>query len=179
MKLSIESAQTELREVLPDKAARWTRREQFHLTLRFLGNVETSRADELVSVSQEVCRHFAPLDLTARGMGFFPDARFPRVLWVGVKDPAGQLKNVWQAIQTVTQPFTQEAPEVRFVGHITVARLNRLRRPEVENLADAVEKLQNHVFGQWTANQLQLMRSELSPQGARHTLLAELPFVGK
>lgn len=175
----MEKVQTELGELLPDKAARWTRREQYHLTLRFLGNVEASRADELIRASQAACRHFAPLDLTAQGLGFFPDARFPRVLWVGVKDRTGHLQSVWQEIQTATQAFTQEEREDQFVGHITVARLNRLRRPEAENLADTVEKFQNHVFGQWTVNQLELVRSELSPQGARHTVLAALPLAGK
>lgn len=179
VKTTIETVQTSFRRVLADRAARWTRREQFHLTLRFLGNVETARIAELIEMAQSACRSFASLKLMARGVGFFPDARFPRVLWMGVKDQMQQLPLLWQAMMSATAPFTAEQPEDRFVGHVTLARLNRLRRPEVENLAREAKNLEGKLFAEWTATRLELMRSELSQQGARHTVLAELPLLGK
>ena len=179
IKDSIEKTQTALKRALPDKAARWTRRQQFHLTLRFLGNVAASSVKELIESMHGVCRNFAPLQLQAAGLGFFPDKRFPRVLWAGINDEVNQLEPLWRAIQTATQPFTTEKPENAFVGHVTLARFNRLRRPEADSLLSAAGKLENMSFGKWTAEQLELMRSELSSQGARHTLLASLPLAGK
>ena len=88
VKDELEKAQGELRRLLPQGTVRWTRREQFHLTLRFLGNVEAQSLATLSQALNLAARVFAPLQLQARQVGFFPNARFPRVLWVGVRcDP--------------------------------------------------------------------------------------------
>lgn len=100
------------------------------------------------------------------------------MVWVGVRDLDGRFEPLWQAIQSATQPFTKEAPEPNFTGHVTLARLNRFTPAEAEALASAAGKFEETLFGEWTANRLELMRSELSSQGARHSVLAELPFRG-
>ena len=174
----IERAQRELAKVLPAKAARWTRREQFHLTLRFLGNVAVSQVDDLARAAKAACQPFGPLKLTAAEVGFFPNSRSPHVLWVGVKDSDGKLPALWTALQTATQPFTNEAAEKNFTGHITLARLNRLHRGQCEDLGAAAAQYQQMVFGSWLCGHLEIMRSELLPQGARHSMLAELPLAG-
>jgi len=179
VKKAIQELQHQLRRALPDKAARWTRPEQFHLTLRFLGSVACARVTELIGTLRKACEPFAPLQLEAGGLGYFPDARFPRVLWAAVRDRSKQLESVWRVVQSATQPFTAEATESRFVGHITLARLNRLGRSEAEALARSVHQLQSNSLGEWRATELQLMRSELSPQGARHTPLASVLIPGK
>jgi 2'-5' RNA ligase len=176
VKSAIDATQSELRRVVPDRAARWTRREQFHLTLRFLGNVSASRVNPLIDVIRAACEPFAPLRLVAGQMGFFPDRRVPRVLWVGVKDLESRLIPLWSGLQSATQPFAGEPAETDFTGHVTLARLNRPRRVQIEELVKAAGKFENSVFGEWTAEQVELMRSELLPQGARHSLLAALPL---
>src|SRR5262245_52579678 len=80
----IETAQSELKRALPDHCVRWTRRGQFHLTLKFLGNVEAHRVDELTGNLRQVSVGFAPLRLRAERIGFFPDMRYPRVIWAWV-----------------------------------------------------------------------------------------------
>ena len=95
-----------------------------------------------------------------------------------MSDADQRLSSLWSAIQSATQPFTGEAQETEFTGHVTLARVNRLRRTEFEALALAVRKFDTGAFGQWTANQIELMRSELLPQGAHHSLLAALPLLG-
>ena len=179
VKETIEAAQAELRRFLPPKAARWARREQFHLTLRFLGNVAASRVDELVEACHGACQSFGPLHLCARRIGFFPNAWEPRVVWVGISDLDDRLPGVWNAVQSATQPFTSEPPESRFTGHVTLARVNRLSRDQAVQLAAAAARFEKIAFGEWTAVELELMRSELLPEGARHSLLASFPMLGK
>src|SRR4051812_30141329 len=79
VKDEIEKAQKEMRDALPGNFMRWTNREQFHLTLKFLGNVASSRVAELTEILREACGQFSALRLRAERIGFFPDARFPRV----------------------------------------------------------------------------------------------------
>jgi 2'-5' RNA ligase len=118
------------------------------------------------------CRGFSALPLRAERVGFFPDLRYPRVVWAGVQDQAGQLLRLQQAVDAATRDFTTEQKEERFSGHITLARIKAIKRPEAEALRQAAAGMAERLFGQWTAGEVELMRSVLSPQGARHTSLA-------
>src|SRR5437667_12816717 len=111
VKAAVEAAQTVLRRVSPEVAVRWTRREQFHLTLRFLGNLEATRAPKLTAAVRLICQPFAPLRMRAEQIGLFPDECFPRVIWVGIKDDQDQLPLLQRAVQSATQDFSGETPE--------------------------------------------------------------------
>jgi 2'-5' RNA ligase len=174
VKAKMEEAQAELRRVLPQRSVRWARREQFHLTLRFLGDVEAARVEALGEAIRAACRGFGALPLRAERVGFFPDLRYPRVAWVGVQDQAEQLARLHQTVEAATKGFTTEAKEERFTGHITLARIKGIKRPEAEALGKAAAGMADRVFGQWTAYHIDLMRSKLLPQGARHVTIASI-----
>lgn len=175
----IARAAAELRRVLPESAMRWTRREQLHLTLRFLGKVETPSLGALTQALRTTCATFAPLQMSAGGIGFFPQGRPPRVVWVGVRDQAGELSALQRAIQNVTAPFTAEPPEARFTGHITLGRVKHLRRPEAAALSQLAAGMAERRFGEWLAAEVELFRSQLSEQGALHLRLAAVPLAQK
>ena len=174
IKAKIEEAQAELRRVLPERAVRWTRREQFHLTLKFLGDVDAARVEALGEALRAACRGFGALHLRAERVGFFPDLRYPRVVWVGVQDQAERLPLLQEAVARATREYTTEEKEKQFTGHVTLARIKGIKRPEAEALGKAAAGMAERLFGQWTACQVELMRSELLPQGARHSTLASI-----
>jgi len=174
VKAKMEEAQAELRRVLPQCSVRWARRAQLHLTLRFLGDVAPARVEALGEAIRAACRGFGALHLRAERLGFFPDLRYPRVAWVGVCDQAEQLPRLQQTVEAATEGFTTEKKEERFTGHITLARIKGIKRPEAEALGQAALGMADRLFGQWTAYQIELMRSELLPQGARHTTIAAI-----
>jgi 2'-5' RNA ligase len=179
VKEAVARAQSDLRKAVPGQEIRWTRPEQFHLTLSFLGKVPLSRVENLITALRDVCEEFAPLTLVSTGIGFFPGARRPRVIWAGVNDANGRLSALWRALQLVTRPFTAEKAEESFSGHITLARVNRVPGGQADALMKAAENLAGTTFGEWTATHVDLMRSELSPQGARHIVLAAVPLAGR
>jgi RNA 2',3'-cyclic 3'-phosphodiesterase len=174
VKAKLEAAQADLRRVLPDRNVRWARREQFHLTLRFLGDVEAAQAEALAVALRTACAGFGALHLRAERIGCFPERGYPRVVWVGVRDQAEQLPRLQQLVEAATQGFTAEPSEARFTGHLTLARIKGIKRPEAEALGQAAAGMADRVFGHWAAYQIELMRSELLPQGARHSSLAAI-----
>lgn len=174
VKAELEQAQTDLRRVLPGPNVRWTRREQFHLTLKFLGDVEAARVEALGEALRGACQGFAPLRLRAAGVGGFPDLCYPRVLWTGVRDETDQLPRLQAAVDVVSRDFTSAEKEERFTGHVTLARIKGIKRAAAEALARVAVGLKERLFGQWTAYKMELMQSELSPHGARHTPLAAI-----
>jgi RNA 2',3'-cyclic 3'-phosphodiesterase len=174
IKEKIQAAQTELRRALPERSVRWTKREQFHLTLKFLGDVDAARVEALGEAIRAACRGFGALHLQAERVGFFPDLRYPRVVWAGVQDSAEQLPRLQGAVEQATREFTTEEKAERFTGHVTFARIKGIKRLEAEALGKAAAGMTERRFGQWTAYHIDLMRSELSPQGARHSTLASI-----
>jgi RNA 2',3'-cyclic 3'-phosphodiesterase len=174
VKVNLEAAQANLRQVLPDRNVRWARREQFHLTLRFLGDVEAARVEALAEAIRTACAGFGALHLRAERIGCFPERGYPRVVWVGVRDEAEQLPRLQQVVEAASAGFISEPKEERFTGHLTLARIKGIKRPEAEALSKAAAGMADRVFGQWPAYQIELMRSELLPQGARHRSLAAI-----
>jgi RNA 2',3'-cyclic 3'-phosphodiesterase len=176
VKAEIERAQAELRRALPGGLVRWTKREQFHLTLRFLGNVEAAKTDPLVRAVRNACAACPSLSLRSERIGFFPDHRYPRVMWVSIHDEQKQLPLLQRAIVSATETFTFEAPEKEFTAHVTLGRIQRIKRPQAEQLATLAARVGERCFGEWTAGYVDIMRSELSPAGARHACLAAIPL---
>jgi RNA 2',3'-cyclic 3'-phosphodiesterase len=90
----LSTIQSEVRKVLetgfdPQRAVRWIRPTQFHLTILFLGNVPPEEIVALEKVANEVMTSFKELPiLTLSGIGSFPAFHRPRVLWVGCRSNA-------------------------------------------------------------------------------------------
>jgi RNA 2',3'-cyclic 3'-phosphodiesterase len=174
----IEKVQREMRRELSGNFMRWTKREQFHLTLKFLGNVPEGRVVELSDVLRGACAPFKALRLRAERIGFFPDMRYPRVAWAWVRDEKELLPRLQQAIEMSVQPFTDERAEKKFTGHVTLARIQGIKRPQAEILSKFALGLAESFFGEWVADKVELIRSELSSGGARYTTVAEFPLSG-
>lgn len=176
VKERMQETQNELKASAGEAAVRWTRPEQFHLTLRFLGNVDSSRIEALKQSLGAVCAGFPPLCLRAADVGFFPGPRRPRVVWVGISDAAGILTSLHEGIQTATAGFTSESREERFAGHVTLGRVKEIHSHDAERLTAAAARFSHREFGAWTACETQLVWSQLSPKGASHTVLHAFPL---
>jgi 2'-5' RNA ligase len=179
VKSEIERAQNELRQALPDGSVRWTRPEHFHLTLRFLGNVPVARTEELENKLRLSCRDFAPMKVRAERIGFFPERGFPRVIWVSVCEENRELFRLHRAIQRSTKEFTSEPAENDFAGHITLGRAKKIRRREAETLTGFATRMRERTFGEWTVSSVELLRSELLPDGAHHSVATTFPLSGR
>ena len=176
VKDEIERAQEQLSSGLPGKCVRWARREQFHLTLKFLGNVELQRLEALMASIQGACAGCGVLQLRAGQIGFFPNARRPRVVWTRVRDGRDWLPSLQRAVETAAAGFTGEAPEPKFTGHVTLGRCRMITRVQAEMLSTLAKVMEDRVFGEWTADRLEIIRSQLSPGGSRYTTLTSLPL---
>src|SRR5690348_14435290 len=164
--------QHELQPLVPRGMVRWTKPEQLHLTLRFLGGISSDRVAALQESVRAVCADTSVLRLRAQGVGFFPGARAPRVIWIGISDGEDRLGDLQKKIETVVQPFTAEQGNERFAGHVTLGRFKPFGRAEIRALAGQAEIMKARTFGEWTAPGVELIRSELSPTGAHYTTLA-------
>ena len=99
--------------------ARWQTREQLHLTLRFIGEVDgpgkAAVEDALATISAP------PFTVELHGVGEFGGKR-PHSLWVGVRE-AQPLLHLNRKIESALQRIGLEAERRKFTPHVTLARL--------------------------------------------------------
>ena len=157
--------QQELQPLAPHGAARWTPQDQFHLTLRFLGDVPVAGLDKLKESVNAVCRSAQPLQLRAEGIGFFPNPHLPRVVWVGIDDKEGLLVDLQKRIENAVRPFTAEPGEKNFSGHVTLGRLKNLKPSDARKLAAHTQTVKDRTFGEWTAHEIEIIRSKFPRPG--------------
>ena len=154
---------------------RWTDPDGIHLTLKFIGEIETARLDAVRAALAGV--HAAqPVEVLFRGVGWFPNARHPRVFWAGVEEDArrGALAALAAEVERALEP-AGIAPESReFRPHLTLGRI----KPEahVEGLRREAERLGTPEFGRADYAEFDLMQSTLRPQGALYTRLERFAF---
>jgi 2'-5' RNA ligase len=140
---------------------RWTAREQWHVTLRFLGRVD--RADEAVGALGTVAA--AP---TTAVVGPTVGRFGQRVLHV----PVAGLEDVAGAVVTATAGLGEPPEDRPFTGHLTLARVARGARVDLRPLAG------RPVAGRWPVAEICLVQSHLSPRGARYEVVRRFPLVG-
>src|SRR6266446_5707303 len=75
----------QLRTAFPDVRASWTREDNLHLTLKFLGDVPVSLIPALSDAVAAAAHTIDPFDLIVSGCGTFPPHGRPKVLWIGVR----------------------------------------------------------------------------------------------
>ena len=145
--------------------ARWTRPEQMHLTLRFLGSLPTSRVGTIAAALGAVASS-PSFRVAAAGFGVFPSFRSPRVLWAGV-DPPAPLQDLARAVENALVGTGAVEPEEKpFSPHVTLARLNGTRAAAVRSW---MESREGFASGPWEVSEFFLYSSRLTPAGAIHT----------
>lgn len=155
---------------------RWTPAEQIHLTLRFLGDIPVAAVSEIETAFRRACGGVTGFDLNAAGSGCFPDVRKPRVLWVGVGGDADALARLQWRIADETRAWGE--PEAReFRAHLTIGRVKDAPGVVAREIAQRVQTFACGEVGRWRVRDVLLMRSELTPAGAKHSQLAKVGLV--
>lgn len=101
-------------------AARWVEAEDYHITLRFFGDVENHTADAIVEALDSV--HCAPFFLQLKGVDVFTPKK-PHALYAGVAASAA-LVDLQERIERASRKADMKADARKFIPHVTLARLN-------------------------------------------------------
>jgi len=160
-RLHVRSATEPLRPFLP--SARWTRVEDQHVTLKFIGWVEGSQQEPIVDVCRAVARRHASAEMTLAGVGAFPSRTRVRVLWAGIDDPSGLGVGLAEDLAAALEPLGIGREERSFTPHLTLARLKTPRRVDEGALAADLGPPAPFLVDAFV-----LYRSHLSPKGARY-----------
>lgn len=159
------------------REARWVRAESMHLTLKFIGDaVAREDAKKLAALRAALAavRSDMPVEMRFRGVGFFPDARRPRVAWCGVEASAN-LARIVADIERALEPLGIPRETREFVPHLTLARF--ASRKGLDPLLRAADDLKSCDFGSARETEFYLYESILNPSAAEHRKIETYAFV--
>jgi len=150
----------------------WVKQANLHLTLRFIGHVN----DELGGRIRDVLRapfETRPFRVRLTGAGTFPEARPPRVLWLGVAEGASSLRALAAGIEARLATLGIDPEERPFHAHLTLARFRRQERRTTAAVRRALERLALDA-GEWQVDHATLYESQLSPKGSTYIPLERI-----
>ena len=153
-------------------SARWVRSEGIHVTLKFIGELEDDRVEKIENALSIVASN-APVEMSFRGTGFFPNERRARVFWIGI-EATPNLAEIAAQVETQLEPLGIARESREFKPHLTLARIEELRG--IEKLHEALRRHAPADFGTFRTNEMYLYRSELGRGGAKYTRLKTFAF---
>jgi 2'-5' RNA ligase len=156
----------------PSARIKWSPASNLHVTTKFIGEWPETRLAELKDALAALPPR-APISIEVRDLGFFPNARAPRVFWAGVHAPA-ELADLARSTEGALARLGVSVESRSFSPHLTLARI---KEPlPLGRLHDAIAALPSTHFGAFIATGFHLYQSTLTPSGSVYTRVAEFPF---
>src|SRR5208283_2056082 len=146
---SLQRAVAGLAMGLPARAIRWTRPEQVHLTLNFLGAIAVARIPEIESALVAACHGHRQHKVRVAGLGCFPNGRRPQILWAGLAGDLRLLESLKKTVDAHLLAIGCVGEERPFHPHLTIGRARELNAAGRKQVAEALAREQERDFGEW------------------------------
>lgn len=173
---AISSATSELRRHLSDGLVRWVPSHNVHLTLKFLGDVSPASLELIKQMMRAEAAQFSAFDVQVEGLGCYPSARHPRVLWVGLQAPA-ELVSLQRAIEAAAARLGYESEERGFSPHLTIGRVRQnASSSDLHKIRTSLDGTRIGLLGSARVDAIHLFKSELRPEGSIYTRLFSAPL---
>ncbi len=154
---------------------RYTHPNNLHLTLRFLGDTDEKLIRNIQHSLDQICQLNDEFELNFSGLGVFPSRKNPRILWLGVANPA-PVSSLASAI-SASISLKPESGNVRFTPHLTLGRFSENASVNsAETLARLFSNLGNVHIGTSPVQEILLYQSTLRPEGPIYNVLSRHPL---
>jgi len=152
---------------------KWISGKNLHLTLSFLGNIDDSKIDSLISDLQEV-KKLPKFTVSVNGTGIFPNSKTPKVFWLGIDEGYDELSDTQSIVDDFSLEYKETQREERFVPHITIGRIIPAKKSTKINVTTFLNAVYSPI--EIPINIVNLYESRLTPDGPRYKMLAEFPL---
>ena len=147
----------EIQSKIDRNLAKMTLTKTYHLTLKFLGEVDESKVNDIVNMLNQI--KFSPFSVKLNSIGVFPNVNYIRVIWSGFEKEGEIFELQQQVDNTLLDLFPKEK---EFKAHITLARIRYVE--DKENLKKNIENIKlekKELF----VKEFKLIKSNLTPEG--------------
>ena len=145
--------------------------ENVHITLKFLGDTNESRIDEIDKIMKDSVKGIDPFNIKLKGTGVFPNQNYIKVIWIGIKqdEPIGIIvRKIDEQLSKIG--FKKEKRE--FSSHLTIARVKSAKGKD--GILRVIEKYRDIHFIDLRVDSIRLKKSDLTPKGPIYTTIKDV-----
>jgi len=156
---------------------RWVPKENLHITMKFLGNVNETIIPDIQEILDLVAPRHLPVTCRFGGLGVFPDRGRPRIIWLGVKKGSDRLSRLADDLNGELDRLGFKSELRRYTPHLTLGRVRHgARTPQLRILRELEKEKSGRLsnsHGLLNINMLLFQKSTLTPKGAIYQVLSE------
>lgn len=169
----LEDISSRLKNSMAD--IKWVSPQSMHLTIKFLGDVEKSSIRDIERMVRPIFSVQAQFALDISGIGVFPNLRQPRILWIGMSDPSGQLNKMVAVVEEALDALGFERESRTFTPHLTLGRVRSQKGKD--KLLALMDSLRFSPSMRFMTERAILFESNLERSGARYNALSVFDFI--
>lgn len=155
---------------------RWTKTEQLHITLKFVGELKEQDLKPIQEKLNETLAATKKFPLEYSGSGIFPGEKNPRILWIGMQ-PSNELLAVAKQNEAIFQAFGYPPERRPFQAHITIGRFrDHATRAELDQFLSDWNKQKESFQARQMIDHLTFYKSTLTPQGPIYSVITKVAF---
>ncbi|WP_224270511.1 RNA 2',3'-cyclic phosphodiesterase [Haloprofundus salinisoli] len=165
---AVATVQADLRDA---EGLRFVDPTQAHLTLKFLGETDENRLEEVEEALESAvdAAGVDPFEATVGGLGVFPSLDYISVVWLGLEAGGEETTRLAEAIERATTAIGFEPESHEFTPHATLARMDDARGKDVVR---RVVRETDPTVGTFRVEQIRLKESVLGPDGPEYSTVS-------
>jgi 2'-5' RNA ligase len=168
---AVEVVRDPLRDLAPN--GRWVHPSLWHLTLKFLGEVEDELTPAVADLVAEVTARHEAFHMTLAGSGVFPNLERPRTLWVGATEGAAEFRRLAIALDEGLDGLGFQPEDRPPLAHLTLARFRDSYElgelpPQLGATPDIVR---------FAVKEVVLLKSVLRPRGPDYSVVERMSLL--
>jgi len=145
------------------KGVRWVKKENLHLTLKFLGEIEGNKIGEVEEEIKKGIIGEKRFELSFERIGYFPNERRPKIVWIGIEEGRDNFIKIAERLNKRLNKFRKE--ERKIIPHLTLGRL--------KYGGEVVVNDQNFKTSSFWVTKVYLIKSKLLETGPLYTVIKE------
>lgn len=157
----LKEIQDQLQQLGAD--VKWVEPENIHITLRFLGNLNSKRLKDITTGLPDFIKGTPPFLIGITGLGAFPNPQKPKVIWAGVSENNGELSHLAEKIENGINQCGVGKEDREFSSHITIGRMRSFKN--ISRLAESIPSYAISPTLEQTVNRVTLLKSTLTSDG--------------
>ncbi|MCU0638581.1 MAG: RNA 2',3'-cyclic phosphodiesterase [Candidatus Krumholzibacteria bacterium] len=159
-----------------DPPWRWIPWDNYHLTMKFLGEVDLPAVEPLCLAAREVARRVEPFRIRFGRFGALPDPARPRVLYYEAEEGAPELSRLSELVSRAVEPLGFPVEKRPFLAHLTLARVKIPPGPRDRERLRLVPPLPGDTVS--PVDRFELVKSTLERSGAVYDTIERFPLAG-
>lgn len=161
---------SDLKKVLQASQVNWVDPSNYHITLKFLGDVEPYYINSINQLIKHLALKIRSFTLQYNEVGIFGTKKQPRVIWFGFKDQ-DTIHELQASIENSLTDLGFMAEEKTFHPHLTLARIKNIQ--DTKPLMNYIELNNPKIEGEITIKEFQLFQSVLQPEGPVYSIVQQ------